>query len=128
VLAGLLAACSDGSLGPELGEEVGSATITAQSAALPTISIGAILPVEDALERVLGALPDSPPRQEIRAALVVLGEAVQAGDGCAIRTSRMRAERALRDLGRGLSDEHGADLDAVGLALESVEQTGKGKC
>ncbi len=88
----------------------------------------ALIPVEDALGRVLHGLPDGSAKDELRSALHTLVAALEADDGCAIRTSRREAEHALRDLGRRAPAEFEPDLDATKLALESVEQTGSGRC
>lgn len=132
VVAALLAACAESSMGPESArshpDRVTIPPLTAQSVVTSASAGLSVLPVEDAVERVVAVLPDSPHRQSVLAALADLREAVEAGDGCAIRTTRRSAEQLLRDFGKQLDDEHEADLDVVGLAIESVEQTGKGKC
>jgi hypothetical protein len=126
VTAALLAACGDppaptgvdpGALGPHTPEIV-------LVASLP----GALIPVEDALNRVLEVLPDHPAKALLGAALGDLAAALDAGDSCGIRTSRREAEHALRDLSRGQPDEFEADFDVVKLALGAVEQTGRGRC
>lgn len=88
----------------------------------------ALVPVEDALTRVLPALAGGEATDELGEALVDLAAALDADDSCAIRSSRRAAEQALRYAGKGAPEEYEADLDAVQLALESVEQTGRGRC
>lgn len=129
--AGLLAACTDrpGPMGVDPGDPAVPTTTEELSTGSAAASLpSALIPVEDALNRVLDALPQGPANEELRAALVELSEALEAEDSCAIRTSRRKAEHALRALGRGQPEEYEADLEVVKLALESVEQSGKGKC
>lgn len=133
--AGLFAACSDGSapMGPDPTalEPNGPAAVTQLRESFmgsPGAPLSALIPVEDALERIMGVLPGGAAKDDLDAALSDLGEAIEAADGCVIRASRRAAEHALRDLGKGQPDEYEADFDAVRLALESVEQQGKGKC
>lgn len=88
----------------------------------------ALVPVEDALTRVLPALDGGQAIDDLGEALIDLATALDADDSCAIRSSRRAAEQALQRAGKRAPEEYEADLDAVQLALESVEQTGRGRC
>jgi hypothetical protein len=123
---GLLAGCSDRSHPME--PDPGAFDVAAALSTAPTPLPPALIPVEDALSRVLHGLPDSSAKDELRSALHALVAALEADDGCAIRTSRRDGEHALRDLGRGAPAEFEPDLDVTKLALESVEQADSGRC
>jgi hypothetical protein len=99
-------------------------TMNATGDALPA----ALIPVQDALDRVLDVLPEGPNLEALRDALVSLTKALVEEDDCAIRESRRDAEHALRDLSRRQPDEYEADFEAVKLALGTVEQAGQGRC
>jgi hypothetical protein len=127
--AALLAGCSDRPAPTGLDSEAtaqvvekGSSSILASALPPP------LIPVEDALARVMDGLPDAPAKDELRAALQSLAAALEANDSCVIRTSRRHAEHALRDLGRRAPAEFEPDLEVAKLALESVEETSTGRC
>jgi hypothetical protein len=123
--AALLAACTDTPhpMEPDPGELEVAAVLSTPPPLPP-----ALIPVEDAVNRVLHGLPDGSAKDELRSAMHALMAALDADDGCAIRTSRRAAEHALRDLGRRAPAEFEPDLDVTKLALESVEQSGSGRC
>jgi hypothetical protein len=124
--AALFVGCTDRShpMEPEPGELEAAAALSTAPPPLPP----ALIPVEDALSRVLHGLPDGSAKDELRSALHALVAALEADDGCAIRTSRREAEHALRDLGRRAPAEFEPDLDVTKLAIESVEQADSGRC
>jgi hypothetical protein len=127
--AALLAGCSDRTAPTGLDSDAAAQVVEQGS---PPVSASTLppqlIPVEDALGRVMDGLPDAPARDELRAALQSLAGALEANDSCAIRTSRREAEHALRDLGRRAPAEFEPDLEVAKLALEHVDEPGKGKC
>jgi hypothetical protein len=126
-LATLLAACADGPhpTAPDPNAlEVAAVTSMSSAAPLPS----ALIPVEDALGRVMQGLPDGRSKDEFHAALQALAAALETNNGCAIRTTRREAEHALRALGRHAPAEVEPDLEIAKLALESVQETSNGRC
>ncbi|MBA4156963.1 MAG: hypothetical protein H0X65_05750 [Gemmatimonadetes bacterium] len=121
--AALLAACTDRQhpTGVDPDIAAGKAAPVPAAASQSTLP-SPLLPVEDALVRLLVSLPEVPAKGDLRAALADLAAGIETGDAAAIRTSRRAAEDALKLLGRRVPAEFEADLDVVKLAVESVEE------
>lgn len=124
------AACAEaGPLAPPTFEP-SAATVEHVSASLaePAPALPPAVPgVEDALDRVLPAIPASKATQDLSGSLDALRAALLREDDVAIRTSLRAAEDALTKLGRDLPDEHDPDLDSIELALEAVGEGDGGR-
>jgi len=121
VAATLLAACGDQTKVTGVDSPASTPPVAAPSGPGASPRLSGLIAVEDALERVMNGLPNGKAKHDMQRALESLAVVLDSGNAEGIRTARHAAEAALDQLGRQVSDEFGADVDALKLAVESID-------